>query len=145
MKLSHRVAGFAALAAISLTTLTPIAASADGNKWWQHKSYSQSENQQENKNNWRNLAIGAGALAVVGLLNHNKTLTAIGAAGAAYSADRYEKDRQSQSDDSWGHGRRDYHRWDGNRGDRYDNGYRRDSDRSDYSRWNDNHRDWDRR
>ncbi len=53
--------------------------------------------QQQNKNLWRNLTIGSGALAVNGLVRHNSTETIIGAAGAAYSANRYEQDRHHQS------------------------------------------------
>ena len=52
---------------------------------------------QSNKNNWRNAAIGAGAIAAYGLLKHDTTTTLLGAAGAAYSAHRYGQDRHSQS------------------------------------------------
>lgn len=56
--------------------------------------------QQKNKNNWRNLGIAGAAVAGYGLLNHNSTATILGAAGAAYSANRYENDRKSQSQDN---------------------------------------------
>lgn len=131
MKLSQRAAFGAALAAITLTTLSPIAAKADGFDWGHHQSWNQAQNQQDNKNTWRNLTLGAGALAVAGLLNHNKTMTVVGALGAAYSAERYEQDRHNQSvDNSWN----DYGRYD-NRG--YDNnrGYDRDYDRDHRNRW----------
>lgn len=52
---------------------------------------------QSNKNMWRNLAIGSGVVAGYGLLHHNNTATLLGAAGAGYSAYRYEQDRKAQS------------------------------------------------
>ncbi|HVT13852.1 MAG TPA: hypothetical protein VHE55_16435 [Fimbriimonadaceae bacterium] len=52
---------------------------------------------QKTKNEWRNLAIGSGVLGLLGLVNGDKTLTFLGAAGALYSANRYEQDRKSQS------------------------------------------------
>jgi len=55
------------------------------------------DSRQKNKNDWRNLAGIAGAIAGYGLLKHNSTATLLGAAGAAYSANRYERDRHSQS------------------------------------------------
>jgi len=54
-------------------------------------------NRQKTKNDWRNLAIVAGGIAVIGALKHNTTATMLGVVGALYSADRYEKDRRSQS------------------------------------------------
>lgn len=54
------------------------------------------DSRQSNKNNWRNLGIGGAAVAGYGLLHHNTTATVLGAAGAAYSANRYEQDRRSQ-------------------------------------------------
>lgn len=70
-------------AVLTALPLTPQAAMADS--------------RQNNKNLWRNLAIGSGVVAAHGLINHNGTETLIGAAGAAYSANRYEQDRRSQS------------------------------------------------
>ena len=52
---------------------------------------------QNSKNQWRNLGIGGAAVAGYGLLHHNSTATLLGAAGAAYSANRYEQDRHHQS------------------------------------------------
>src|SRR5205823_11387842 len=52
---------------------------------------------QKTKNEWRNIAIGSGGLSLLGLLKHDNTLTFAGAAGALYSANRYEQDRKSQS------------------------------------------------
>jgi hypothetical protein len=57
----------------------------------------ENDHRQRTKNEWRNIAIGAGALGVLGLLNHDNTLTFAGAAGALYSLNRYEQDRRSQS------------------------------------------------
>jgi hypothetical protein len=68
---------------------------------------------QKKKNNWRNLAIGAGVIAGHGLLRHNNTETLIGAAGAAYSASQYEKERKAQSRESAARHR--YHRYNGTR------------------------------
>ena len=56
--------------------------------------------QQKNKNQWRNLGIAGAAVAGYGLLKHNSTATILGAAGAAYSANRYEQDRHHQSQDN---------------------------------------------
>lgn len=55
------------------------------------------ERRQQTKNEWRNIAIGSGVLAVIGLLSKDKTLTFAGSAGALYSLYRYEQDRKSQS------------------------------------------------
>jgi len=62
-------------------------------------SYNQYEvdRRQQTKNEWRNLAIGAGLLGVLGLLTKDNTLTFAGAAGSLYSLYRYEQDRKSQS------------------------------------------------
>jgi hypothetical protein len=55
------------------------------------------DRRQQTKNEWRNLAIGAGLVGVLGLLKKDNTLTFAGAAGALYSLYRYEQDRKSQS------------------------------------------------
>ena len=55
------------------------------------------DNQQKNKNNWRNLGYLGAAVAGYGLLKHNSTATVLGAAAGGYGAYRYEKDRHSQS------------------------------------------------
>ncbi len=66
------------------------------------------DSRQKNKNTWRNGAIGAGAVGLYGLIKGNKTATVLGAAGAAYSASRYEKDRKSQDENKRTRAR--YHR-----------------------------------
>lgn len=55
------------------------------------------ERRQKTKNDWRNLALGSGGLAILGLIKKDSTLTFVGSAGALYSAYRYEQDRKSQS------------------------------------------------
>lgn len=55
------------------------------------------DRRQDKKNEWRNIAIAAGALGVLGLLKKDNTLFFAGTAGALYSAYRYEQDRKSQS------------------------------------------------
>ena len=57
----------------------------------------ESHHRQKTKNDWRNLAIGSGALGLYGLVKHDNTLAFVGTAGALYSASRYEHDRKSQS------------------------------------------------
>ncbi len=52
---------------------------------------------QDKKNEWRNIALASGAVAILGLLNKDSTLTFAGTIGALYSANRYEQDRKSQS------------------------------------------------
>lgn len=52
---------------------------------------------QKHKNDWRNIAIASGAVGVLGLLANDSRLVFAGAAGALYSAYRYEEDRKSQS------------------------------------------------
>ena len=73
------------LTTLAATALAPVSVLANG------------ASRQQNKNTWRNLGIVGAAVAGYGLLNHNSTATVLGAAGAAYSANRYEQDRHSQS------------------------------------------------
>ncbi len=72
-------------ATLAASTFAPLTAHAD------------QSSRQSNKNQWRNLGIAGAAVAGYGLLKHNNTATILGAAGAAYSANRYEQDRHSQS------------------------------------------------
>lgn len=58
---------------------------------------SEHDRRQETKNEWRNIAIAAGAVSVLGLIKNDSTLTFAGAAGALYAAHRYEEDRKSQN------------------------------------------------
>lgn len=64
---------------------------------WRDHHGREYDRRQRTKNEWRNIAIGAGALGLLGLLNHDNTLTFAGAAGALYSLNRYEQDRRSQN------------------------------------------------
>ena len=57
----------------------------------------ESRHRQEKKNEWRNIGIGSAGLGLLGLLKGDSTLMFAGAAGALYSANRYEQDRKSQS------------------------------------------------
>ena len=84
MTIKRNLMSLLALSAMTLGAFAPMDANAQTNR-------------QKSKNEWRNLAIGAGAVGVYGLLKGDKTLALVGAAGALYSADRYEKDRKSQS------------------------------------------------
>lgn len=91
MKTEKIVANMLAAATLCGCVLTPITASAQD---WRDR---ESSHRQQTKNQWRNIAIGSGALGVLGLFKHDNTLTFAGTAGALYSAYRYEQDRKSQS------------------------------------------------
>lgn len=83
MKIKHvALWGTTVLCASSL--LTPLSVLADSSR-------------QKKKNTWRNGAIVGGVVAGYGLLKGNKTATMLGAAGAAYSANRYEQERKHQN------------------------------------------------
>ncbi len=84
-------ASLVAAAMISGTLLAPISAAAQD---WRGRAY---HHRQQTKNEWRNIAIGSGALGVLGLLSHDSTLTFAGAGGALYSAWRYDQDRKSEN------------------------------------------------
>ena len=73
-------------------------------------AFASGRSRQKNKNTWRNLAGAGAAVAGYGLLKHNKTATIVGAAGAAYSANRYEQDRKSQSKAAARRAQSRYHR-----------------------------------
>ena len=83
--------GLFATLAVAGTLAAPISASAQD---WRDK---ESSHRQSTKNQWRNIGIGSAALGLFGLLKHDNTLMFAGAAGALYSANRYEQDRKSQS------------------------------------------------
>ncbi len=88
MKLKALLAGLLAVSMVGGMVAAPTMASA--------QSYA-SRHRQKTKNDWRNAAYLGAGLGVLGALNHDSTLTFLGAAGAIYSADRYEHDRRSQS------------------------------------------------
>jgi uncharacterized membrane protein len=81
MKFSTRMTSLALMASFATAALSPLALA---------------DSTQSNKNTWRNLGIAGAAVAGYGLLKHNTTATVLGAAGAAYSASRYEQERKSQ-------------------------------------------------
>ena len=81
MKTANAMTILGLAATVAAAAFAPMAAHAD----------------QNSKNQWRNLGIGGAAVAGYGLLHHNSTATLLGAAGAAYSANRYEQDRHHQS------------------------------------------------
>jgi hypothetical protein len=88
MKLKTLIAGALAFSMIGGMVATPSIATAQS---------SASRHRQKTKNDWRNGAYLGAGLGVLGALNHDSTLTFLGAAGAIYSANRYEHDRKSQS------------------------------------------------
>jgi hypothetical protein len=47
------------------------------------------------RDDWRQIAVLAGLVAVIGLIENDKTLVFVGTAGALYSLDRYNHDRHS--------------------------------------------------
>ena len=80
--------GLAALA-LGSVALMPTFASA------QSRHYS-NQHRQTQKNQWKDLTIGAGALGLLGIITHNKTLTWAGLGGAVYSGYRYEEDSKDR-------------------------------------------------
>lgn len=88
MNLTKIFAPAAALVAMVGGTLAPATADAQTRRDLQRR--------QQKKNEWRNLAYGAGAVGLYGLLKGDRNLAILGLGGAAYSANRYEQDRRSQ-------------------------------------------------
>jgi hypothetical protein len=91
--MSMNITKYLALGALAATSVMPMTASAQD---WKNLGKAL-QNRQNKKNEWRNIAIGSGALGLIGLLRHDNTLFFGGAAGALYSSWRYEQDRKSQS------------------------------------------------
>lgn len=106
----------------SIGLLTTLAAAA-------FSPMAMADSRQKNKNNWRNLGYLGAAVAGYGLIKHNTTATVLGAAGAAYSANRYEQDRHSQSQ---AQSRRDRYYYRSGGSGRYDNAYRSRNDDNAY-------------
>ena len=88
MKLKNILAGVLALSMVGGMVATPNIAMAQSSAY---------RHRQKTKNDWRNAAYLGAGLGALGLINHDSTLTFLGAAGAVYSATRYEHDRKSQS------------------------------------------------
>ena len=91
MKIQKFAAALLAAAVLGAGLLVPTWANA------QSRLKKASHHRQQTKNNWRNAAVGSGAVGIYGLVKHDTALTALGAAGTAYSLSRYEHDRRSQS------------------------------------------------
>ncbi len=91
MKMKSICSGVAVVIALGGALLAPLSTGA------QRSLNEESRRRQKTKNDWRNIAIGSGALSILGLAKGDKTLMFAGAAGALYSANRYEQDRKSQS------------------------------------------------
>lgn len=84
--------------AVAILSVGSVAIAPLGN--FSNTAYAQSQaqkNRQKQKNDWRNLSIGSGVVAILGLLKGDNTITFLGGAGALYSAWRYEQDRKSQN------------------------------------------------
>jgi len=90
MRTKRATAGLLAMFGAAGVLLAPFSAAGQG-------LADLSSQRQKTKNEWRNIAIAAGALGVYGLLKKDNTLTFAGLAGALYSLNRYEQDRKSQS------------------------------------------------
>lgn len=88
MKLKALIAGMLTLSMVGGMVAMPANADAQS---------AASRHRQQTKNEWRNLAYLGAGLGLLGIMNHDSTLTFAGLAGALYSLDRYEKDRKSQS------------------------------------------------
>jgi hypothetical protein len=56
---------------------------------------SQKSRRVQKRDEWKNIGIASAAASVLGLLTRNGTVSTLGAAGALYSAYRYEEDRKS--------------------------------------------------
>lgn len=59
--------------------------------------WNEAQRREQTKNEWKNIGIGSGIIAILGLLGNDSRVTFAGAAGALYSAYRYEQDRKSQN------------------------------------------------
>ncbi len=100
MNTKARILPLALLVLASASSVLPQAALAQ----------TKAQNVQKNKNNWRNIGGAAAAVAGYGLLKGNSTATLLGAAGAAYSAKRYEDERKTQDHLKRERQRTSYHR-----------------------------------
>jgi len=111
LKLHMPIATVFAVAALAGTFLAPATANAQSRR-------QEAEHRKNVQNEWRNLTIGSAAAAIVGVVTHNKTLTAVGAAGALYSGYRLSQDGKNDRNRD-----RYYNQYDRNRNDDY---YRND-------------------
>src|SRR5262245_3993777 len=74
--------------------IAPTAANAQNweRRAHRHRIYNE---RRDHRNECRNIAIGAGALGLIGALEHDDTLYFAGTAGSLYSLYRYDQDRRS--------------------------------------------------
>ncbi len=75
-----------ALAFIASAMIMPMTVSAQ----------TEAQRRSQTQNEWRNIATVSGALALLGLLKKDNTLTFAGAAGTLYSLYRYDEDSKSK-------------------------------------------------
>jgi len=78
----------ATLALTGTMVAVPVSSFAQGRDW----GYSYQQHRQGQQNQWRNLAIGAAAVGVLGMITHNDALSVLGLGGAAYSGYRLSQD-----------------------------------------------------
>ena len=90
MNVKQFASGCCAILAMAGTVAAPLSANAQSLRDESHR-------RQQKKNEWRNIAIGSGALGLLGLVKGNSTLAIAGIGGSLYSLNRYEQDRKSQS------------------------------------------------
>lgn len=123
---------FAAVAIVATGAL-PTSAMAQ-------RHYDRNDSRKASKEQWKDVAVVGGVVGLIGAATHNPTLAAVGAAGAAYGAVRYDNDRygyrrDDDRNDRYGYGRNDdYRRRNDRRDDRrdgrsYGSGGYRDADR----------------
>ena len=131
MKIRNTFVSVLAMAMFGTTVLAPVAA-------FGQRYDSEAQHRQNKQNEWRNLTIGSVAVAAIGVATHNKTLMAVGAAGALYSGYRLSQDGNGDR-----HRRNDHDRNDRYRNDRDRNGRDRNDHRYDErdSQWNRGDRD----
>ncbi|MGV3618764.1 MAG: hypothetical protein ACO1SV_25860 [Fimbriimonas sp.] len=86
--MKHTILKLVTLGVIATAVALPAVSTA--------QTRSQLQRRQQQKNQWRNLGYAAGAVGIYGALKKDRNLTLLGAAGALYSAHRYEQDRKSQ-------------------------------------------------
>ena len=77
---------FSALAFVVSAMVAPLTVSAQ----------TEAQRRSQTQNEWRNIATASGAVALLGLLKKDNTLTFAGAAGALYSLYRYDEDSKSK-------------------------------------------------
>lgn len=101
MKIPSIVTRIAALTAFAIPMVAaPVLAEAQRSRDWDRREDVRragryDDRRRDSRDEWRDIAIAAGGVGVLGLLTKDKTLTFAGAAGALYSLYRYNEDRRS--------------------------------------------------